>query len=140
MRSLKENIINSYYIEHLPVKEIATKQNISSAYVTQVIKQDSRYDEEKENRKNLNHTKRKNAQKDYKRNIREQKRIDDNYSFVQAQHNQAVGELSKGKHLSNESYRKWNYSAYSYNPSKHRYEFDPKLGRSYDVPKFIKER
>ena len=71
---------------------------------------------------------------------REQKRIDDNFAFVEEQHRQATLELSKSKHLSNESYRKWNISAYKYNPSKHRYEFDEKLGRSADVPKYIKER
>ena len=53
---------------------------------------------------------------------------------------QATRELSKSKHLSNENYRKWNYSAYKYNPSRKRYEFDEKLGRSIDVPKYIKER
>ena len=52
----------------------------------------------------------------------------------------SLTELSKSNHLSNESYRKWNYSAYKYNSSKRRYEFDEKLGRSYDIPKYIKER
>ena len=59
---------------------------------------------------------------------------------MQAQHNQAVSELSKSTHLTNENYRKWNIGAYLYNPSKKRYEFDNTLGRSYDVPKYIKER
>ena len=59
---------------------------------------------------------------------------------MEEQHRQASYELSKSKHLSNENYRKWNSSAYKYNPSKHRYEFDKKLGRSNDVPKYIKER
>ena len=59
---------------------------------------------------------------------------------LKVKHNQASMELSKRSHLSNESYREWNYSAYKYNPSKRRYEFDSTLGRSYDVPKYIKER
>ena len=59
---------------------------------------------------------------------------------MEEQHRQASLELSKSKYLSNESYRKWNYSAYKYNSSKRRYEFDEKLGRSYDIPKYIKER
>ena len=73
-------------------------------------------------------------------NKREQKRIDDNYSFVQAQHYQATRELSKSRHITNETYRKWNSSAYKYNPLKKRYEFDEKLGRASDIPKYIKER
>ena len=72
--------------------------------------------------------------------LKKNKRIEDNYSFVQEQHKQASKELSKSGHLSNESYRKFNISAYHYNPSKKRYEFDESLGRSYAVPKYIKER
>ena len=59
---------------------------------------------------------------------------------MEEQHRQATIELSKSKHLSNESYRKWNISAYKYNPLKRRYEFDKRLGRSAYVPEYIKER
>lgn len=96
--------------------------------------------QEKEFRKNIYKNKRKVSQKEFAKKKRETKKIEDNYSSVQAQHIQVTRELSKSRHLSNESYRKWNYSAYSYNPSKKRYEFDAKLGRSADVPKYIKER
>ena len=136
----KQNIINLFYIEHLKVKEIAQKENTSSAYITKVVKQDTRYVQEKEHRKAMSKNKRKIAQNKFVKNKRENQKIEDNYSFVQAQHKQATRELSKSGHLSNESYRKWNYSAYKYNPSKNRYEFDNNLGRSYDVPKYIKER
>lgn len=136
----KENIMNLFYNEHLQVKEIAKRLNISSAYVTKVIKQDDRYIKEKNYRKSVSKNKRKIAQNEFAKKKREKKKIEDNYSYVQSQHEQATRELSKSSHLSNESYRKWNYSAYNYNPSKKRYEFDEKLGRSADVPKYIKER
>lgn len=136
----KENIINLFYIEHLKVKEIAQKENISSAYVTKVIKKDERYLKEKEYRKNRAKDKRKVSQNNFIKNKRDIKRVEDNYCLVLLQHEQASREMSKSKHLSNESYRKWNYSAYKYNPSKRRYEFDSNLGRSADVPKYIKER
>ncbi len=136
----KENIINLFYNEHLKIKEIAQKENTSSAYITKVIKQDARYSQEKENRRAISKEKRKNAQNQFIKKKRENTRIEDNYSAVQAQHIQASQELSKSKHLSDENYRKWNTSAYKYNPSKKRYEFDENLGRSYDVPKYIKER
>ena len=136
----KENIINLFYIEHLKVKEISEIVNVSSAYITKVIKQDARYIQEKEYRKSASKEKRKIAQKTFIKNKREKQRIDDNYSIVQCQHEQATRELSKSKHLSNENYRRWNYSAYKYNPSKRRYEFDSSLGRAADVPKYIKER
>ena len=136
----KENIIELFYNKHLKVKEIAQKLNVSSPYVTKIIKRDDRYIQEKIFRKSVSENKRKIAQNEFIKKKREKQKIDDNYSYVQLQHEQATSELSKSSHLSHESYRKWNYSAYSYNPSKKRYEFDTKLGRSADVPKYIKER
>lgn len=134
MKTLKDDITTLFYIEHLKVKEIAEKVDTSSSYITKVVKQDSRYLQEKEYRKAISKDERKVAQNNFIKNKRENKRVEDNYSFVQSQHEQATRELSKSKHLSNESYIKWNYSAYKYNPSRKRYEFDEKLGCSIDVP------
>lgn len=136
----KENILNLFYIEHLKVTEISAIVNTSSAYITKIIKQDTRYMQEKEYRKSISNAKRKVAQNNFIKNKREKQKIDNNYSILQVQHEQDTRELSETKHLTNENYRKWNYSAYKYNPSKKRYEFDDKLGRSYDVPKYIKGR
>ena len=140
METQKDKILNLFYIEHLKVKEIAEKTSVTSAYVTKVIKIDSRYKEEKNFRKEKSKEKRKLAQNNFIKQKRENKRIEDNYEFVQSQHIQASIELSKSKKLTDENYRKWNTSAYKYNPSKHRYEFDESLGRTADVPKYIKER
>ena len=140
METQKDKIINLFYIKHLKVKEIAEKIKITSAYVTKVIKTDSRYMEEKNFRKEKSKEKRKQDQNNFIKQKRENKRIQDNYEFVQSQHIQASMELSKSKKLTDENYRKWNTSAYKYNPSKHRYEFDESLGRAADVPKYIKER
>lgn len=140
MEKSKENITYLFYQEHLKVKEIAEKVHTTSAYITKIVKQDSRYNREKELRKTNSKEKRKIAQNNFIKNKREQKRIDDNYLSVQVQHIQAVKELSEVKTLTNENYRKWNISAYKYNSLKKRYEFDSKLGRSADVPKYIKEK
>ncbi len=140
MKDLKEKIIKLFYSSHLKVKEIAEITKVSSAYVTKIIKKDARYEEEKNFRKEKSKEKRKADQNYFVKKKRENKRIEDNYAFVQEQHKQATMELSKSKKLSDENYRKWNKSAYKYNPSKHRYEFDEKLGRTADVPKYIKER
>ena len=126
METLKDKIFEMFYIKHLKVKDIAEREKVSSAYITKVVKTDARYKTEKAFRKN--------------KQKREKQRIEDNYAFVQEKHKEASRELSKSKRLSDENYRKWNKSAYTYNPSKHRYEFDKTLGRSYDVPKYIKER
>ena len=129
-----------FFINHLSVKEIADSVGTSSAYITKIIKTDERYVMEKQYRKEKSKEKRKQDKNNFMKNKREQKRIDDNYSFVQAQHYQATKELSKSRHITNETYRKWNSSAYKYNPLKKRYEFDEKLGRASDIPKYIKER
>ena len=133
-------IIDLFYCKHLKIKDISEKLNVSSPYISKIIKEDSRYLQEKDFRKENSKVKRKLSQNNFAKKQREKTRIDDNYSAVQTQHIQASIELSKSKHLSNENYRRWNNSAYNYNPSKKRYEFDKNLGRSADVPKYIKER
>ncbi len=140
MKNKKDKIIELFFINHLSVKEIADSVGTSSAYITKIIKTDERYVMEKQYRKEKSKEKRKQDKNNFMKNKREQKRIDDNYSFVQAQHYQATRELSKSRHITNETYRKWNSSAYKYNPLKKRYEFDEKLGRASDIPKYIKER
>ena len=140
MENKKNVIIELFFEQHLKVNEIAEKVNTSSAYITKIIKTDSRYMEEKQSRKDTSSVRRKIAQNSFMKNKREQKRIDDQYYSVQAQHKQAVMELSKRGHMNNQTFRKWNSSVYNYNPSKHRYEFNEKFGRAADVPKYVKER
>ena len=140
MENKKDKIIEMFFINHLSVKEIADSIGTSSAYITKIIKTDERYVKEKQYRKEKSKEKRKQDKNNFMKNKREQKRIDDNYSFVQAQHYQATRELSKSRHITNETYPKCNSSDYKYNPLKKRYEFDEKLGRASDIPKYIKER
>lgn len=138
----KEKIIELYYIKHLKVKEISETLNINSSYITRIIQKDSRYETEKANRKRIskmNHI--ENTKKSIKKK-REKIKFNNSADdlILKKLHRQASIELSKGKSLTNENYRKWNSSAYEYNSSKKRYEFREELGRSYDVPKYIKER
>lgn len=137
---LKKKILSYYFIKHLKVKDIAEELNVTSAYITKIIKQDNRYTEEKLYRKEWSKNKRKIDQNKFIKNKREKQRIEDYYYILKAQHEQASKELSKSGHLTNENYRKWNSSAYNYNPSKRRFEFDENLGRSADVPKYINDR
>ena len=140
MGNKKDMIIELFFEQHLKVTEISKKIGTSSAYITKIIKADPRYIEEKKNRKEISKGNRKIAQNSFMKNKREQKRIDDQYLIVKAQHNQDEMELSKRGHMNNQTFRKWNSSAYNYNPSKHRYEFNEQFGRAADVPKYVKER
>lgn len=140
--NMKEKIIYLYYIEKKLCKDIAIELNISTSTVTRTIKKDSRYNLEKENRKKTNkanHNKEIQKRVDNKRKQMQFKNNNDDL-ILREIHIQDSMELSDRKYLSNENYRKWNYSAYKYNPSKKRYEFREELGRSNDVPKYIKER
>lgn len=137
---VKSYVILLFYIQHLSTKDIAVEVNISESYVTKIIKLDSRYSEEKQRRREEAKEKRRVYKRVHEKHRREAIRLDDNYSYVKTQHEKDVRLLSGIKHLNNESYRRWNYSAYHYNPSKKRYEFDSNLGRSADVPKYIKDR
>jgi predicted XRE-type DNA-binding protein len=139
---MKQQILNLFFNEGLSQKEIVEKLDITKGYVSQVVTNDSRYKKFKEEK--LKKSKIKHNKQIQNITNKKRKQIQFSYSVddltLKRIHNQASAELSQRNHLNNENYRKWNYSAYNYNPSKKRYEFNEKLGRSYDVPKYIKER
>ena len=138
--SKREEIIKLYFLEGEIPADIAKKLDISKSAVTQVLQKDERYQREKMIRKEKNKIKHKeNTKKLIKatRKAKQQKNKSEDL-ILKRMHNQASQELSKGKRLSNLAYRNWNKSAYSYNKAKKRYEFKKGLGRSYDVPKYIK--
>lgn len=139
---MKEEILNLFFNYGLSQKEISEKLNVTKGYISQIVTKDKRYPQFKKEKLIKAHKKHnkqiQNITKEKRKQIQFNSSVND--LILKTMHNQASAELSKGKHLTNENYRKWNYSAYKYNPSKKRYEFDEQLGRSYDVPKYIKER
>lgn len=138
--SKKGEITKLYFVDREIPATIARKLNISKSAVTQVLQKDERYQREKMIRKEKNKIKHKeNTKKLIKatRKAKQQKNKSEDL-ILKRMHNQASQELSKGKRLSNLAYRNWNKSAYSYNEAKRRYEFKEELGRSNDVPKYIK--
>lgn len=139
---MKEEILDLFYNQKMKQNEIAAKLNIAKSTVSKIVSKDTRFIDEKSRRKavhKLNHNKDIQTRVENKRKqIQFQNSVDN--LIIKHLHTQASMELSKRSHLTNENYRKWNVSAYKYNPSKRRYEFDNTLGRSYDIPKYIKER
>lgn len=139
---MKDEILDLFFDKKMKQKDIAELLNIAKSTVSKIVSKDSRFIAEKSLRK---------ANNKVKRNKDIQRRVEQNRKKVQFKnnsddlilkqmHSQASMELSKRSHLSNENYRKWNKTAYNYNPSKKRFEFDENLGRSYDVPKYIKAK
>lgn len=140
MRSNRDTVIHMYFIDKLKPIDIAKKLNISKSAITQFLQTDNRYNEEKELRKNLNKIRHR---EDTKELIKKQRKIEKHKNniddfILKNMHEQAVCELSAINRLNNMTYRNWNKSAYNYNEDKKRFEFKKELGKSYDVPKYIK--
>lgn len=140
MKNSKDIIIQLYFIEKFRPVDIAIKLNISKSAVTQVLQKDERYTEEKARRKEQNRIKHKENTNKLKKAKRKNEQFKNNVDdlILKNMHNQASVELSKSKRLNNMAYRNWNKSAYKYNSKRKGFEFREELGRSYDVPKFIK--
>lgn len=139
---MKDEILDLFFNKKMKQTDIAELLNIANSTVSRTVSKDNRYIAEKQQRKAINKEKRN---KDIRRRVKEQRKkaqfknaADD--LILKNMHSQASLEMSKRSHLSNENYRKWNKTAYNYNPSKKRFEFDKNLGRSYDVPKYIKAK
>lgn len=140
MKNNKDTIIKLYFIEKLIPADIATKLNISKSAVTQTLQKDERYKIEKELRKEQNQVKHKENTNNYIKMTRKKKQFKNNVDdlILKNKHIEASNELSKRKRLNNMGYRNWNKSAYEYNFKRKGFELKKELGRSYDVPKFIK--
>ena len=133
--SNKEKIIDLFYNEHLKPVDIALELNVSNSYVSKIIKKDSRYHEEKSQRKQQNELKHKERTIEYMK--LKQKSNKDSYEALKAQLKQDAEELSYYFDISDRSFRKFNSSAYKYNAKKKRFEIDRKLTVSIDVPKVV---
>lgn len=135
----KETIENLYFEEKKNLTEISKILNVTVGYISKILKQNKNYMIEKERRKEENHIKRRNIQKDMIYSKRKQKGIDLGYIELQNAHEQAAKELSKSSRIGKEALRKWCSSAYKYNPLKKRYEFDAgDSTKSVDLPQYIK--
>jgi predicted transcriptional regulator len=140
MESNKNEILRLYFEEKLKQVEIAEKLKISANAVSKTLKKDERFLREKDIRKQINKRNRNKKIKNYvetKRKLKKEK-DDMDYMAVKARHNEASIELSAPRKLSNIAYRNWNKSAYTFNEKRNGYELRKELGRSHDVPKFIK--
>ena len=140
MKNNKNKILEMYFVKKIIPSKIAEKLGISKSAVTQTLQKDERYMSVKRERIEENQQKHKEYTQNYIKNKRkeEQFKNKDDDLILRNMHNQASSELSERKRTTNLAYRDWNKSAYNYNKQKKRFEFKEELGRSYDVPKYIK--
>ena len=93
----QENILDLYYNKHLKQKDIATIVGVSKQYVSKIVKDDSRFNEEKQTRKDKNAIQRKNYMKEYFKSYDRPKKEDNSYEQLQALLYQDSIELSYSK-------------------------------------------
>lgn len=136
----REVIEKLYFKEKKTLTEIGKQLRLSVSYVTKILKQNEMYSIEKERRKKENLAKRREKQKESIYEKRKQKKTSDlSYLALKNEHEKAAKELSKRTTIGTEALRQWCLSAYKYNPSKKRYEFDAGNSvKSIDLPKYIK--
>lgn len=138
MPSNKETILKLYFLEKLRVVDIAEKLNISKSAVSQVLKTDARYLQEKENRKLENINKNIEYTKQYMKTKRKKKGTDGDYALLKEMHQQASRELSGGRRpIGNRAFRDWNSSVYKYNQKSGYYVLRKGIVTGADVPKRI---
>ena len=132
-----EIIVELYFINKMKQKDIAEKLNISKYIVSRVLAKDSRYKQEKENRKQ-EAIKRHNEKK-AESVIRKRKNAQNDYAILRNQHIKASLELSGGKKtINNRTFRNWNSSIYRYDKKTKSYKLKSNVATTYDVPKKIK--
>lgn len=140
MKNRREKIIKMYFIDKLRPVDIANELQISKSAITQVLQKDERYTNEKEIRKENNRIKHNENAKAITKKQRKIKQYTDESDrlMLKVMHDQDARQLSQPKKLSNLAYRNWNISAYKYDEDNKRFEFREELGRSADIPKYIK--
>ena len=130
----KNYILDKYYNEHDKPTNIAKELNVNPSYITKIIKNDTRYIQEKEYRAEISRENRKITK--WIKNKRQSETDKQLYEFVKQQHIEASKELSYSSEISDLAYRKWNSSAYHRN-SKGNLVIDRKLKVGSDIPKSI---
>ena len=96
----KEQILDLYFNKHLKQIEIAEIVNASQQYISKIIKNDKRYENEKSFRKSSNAEKRKITQAEYQKNYVRRKEKDIVYEQLLEQQKQDSIELSYNPHPS----------------------------------------
>lgn len=136
----REKIEEMYFIQKMSLTNIAEKLNVSVSYVSRLLRQNEKYHNEQEIRKQENQLKRKKQQKELIYSQRKEKarqRLLENQAMKKS-HEQATKEMSKGRTLGNETLRRW-CSLYNYNKDKKCYEFNTNEAlKPRDFPLYIK--
>lgn len=133
-----DEIIKLYYEEHKRVCEIAETVNLSDATVTNVIKKDKRYKDEKQKRKNESLKRNRELSKQIKARRRKEAKdavIMSNLALLQTQN--AIS-MSRSRKISNTGIVAANLGHYVYDSKKEKLVYDKRCGaRPFDLPNSV---
>lgn len=134
----KDEILKLYYEEHLKQQDIAQKVEVSQGYVSQVIKNDERYNVNRENKHKASIIKKANYNKEYYKTYKRPKKVDNSYQEMQAQLEKDIAELSyyRSYNMSDYNFVKCNSGAYHRN-SKGNLSLVNGLTVGFDVPRAV---
>ena len=130
-------IYNLFFQDKLTITEISKKINLSISQISRILSKSPLYEQEKTNRKELNHKKHNEQTKEIMKNKRKQKQNQEKY-ILDNLHYQASKELSYFSPISKITLRKNCSSAYHYNTERKRFELKTDTLYSNDMPKIIK--
>lgn len=133
---MEEIILQKYFEKKMKQIDISKQLNISKYKVSRTVSKDARYHEEKERRKKMAKTQHAEKTKQYITNSRKSRDME--YASLKQAHIQASMELSKGKSISNRSFRNWNASVYKYDKRSKSYILKKEIVAGADVPRKIK--
>lgn len=134
----KEEIAKLYYEEHLIQEDIAEKTGVTQGYVSQVIKADERYLNNKEIRHQVSLQRKANYNKEYYKTYKRTKKDDDSYRQLQAQLDKDSLELSYTSwHISDLVFAKWNRQMFKYDKNSSDLVLKRNIVVSCDVPKRV---
>lgn len=134
----KDEILRLYYEEHLKQQDISQKVEVSQGYVSQVIKNDKRYNDNRETKHKASIIKKANYNKEYYKTYTRPKKVDNSYEEMQAQLEKDIAELSyyRSYNMSDYDFVKCNSSAYHRN-SKGNLSLVNGLTVGFDVPRMV---
>lgn len=130
-------IISKFYDFHEKPNDIAKELEVSSSYITKIIKKDDRYSSEKAYRQEISKENRKVSKREWIKNKRKteaDKQLDE---MLKKQHIEASKELSYSYEMSDLAYVKWNRSAFVYEKNSSDLVLNKKLKCGADVPKRV---
>lgn len=134
----KEEIVKLYYEEHLIQEDIAEKIGVTQGYVSQVIKADKRYLNNKEIKHQESLQKKFDYNKEYYKTYKRPKKDNDSYAQLQAQLDKDSLELSYNSwYISDLAFAKWNRQMFKYDKNSSDLVLKRNIVVSCDVPKRV---